>query len=155
MFIMTAKLNKKKAVALVLLLGLILVAIIFVAGGASRAGQARQAAQDPSTNEGRVAFLEAYGWSLEPQPLETQQVLIPKEFPQVYQEYNNLQLAQGFDLSQYAGLEVTRYTYQILNYPDLPTGVVADILVYGSEVIGGDVQSFALDGFMQGLDYPS
>ena len=155
MFIMTAKLNKKKAVALVLLLGLILVAIILIAGGVSHAGTAAPSARDVNTNEGRIAFLEAYGWQLSPEPLETQQVIIPKEFPEVYQDYNALQLEQGFDLTPYAGTEATRYTYQVLNYPDLPTGIVADILVCDGRVIAGDIQSFALDGFMRGLDYPA
>ncbi len=154
MFIMTAKFNKKKAVALVLLLGIVLVAIIFIAGGASRAGRQAQEARSLDSNEGRLAYLEAYGWSLDPEPLEVQQVRIPQAFPDVYAEYNTLQLEQGFDLTQYAGMEATRYTYQVLNYPDLPTGVVADILVCGDTVIAGDVQSFALDGFMQGLAYP-
>ena len=33
----------------------------------------------------------------------------------------------------------------------LMEGMVADIVVYGDEIIAGDVQSTAIDGFMEGL----
>ena len=154
MFIMTAKLNKKKAVALVLLLGLILVAIILIAGGASRAGQAAPSPQAVDTNEGRIAFLEAYGWQISPEPLETQQVIIPKEFPEVYQDYNALQLEQGFDLTAYAGRQVTRYSYELLNHPSGQSDVRVNLLVCGQKLIGGDICSLRLDGFMHGLRPP-
>ena len=69
----------------------------------------------------------------------------------MYTQYNDLQLAQGFDLTPYRGKAVKRYTYEVYNYPDLPTGVVANLLIYKDKVIGGDVCTRALDGFMHGF----
>ena len=153
MFIFTAKFNRKKAVALVLILGLILAAVIVIAGKLSGGGAA-DSLPAPDSNEGRIAYLESFGWQVSAQPVECRDVIIPREFPEVYSEYNALQLEQGFDLRDYAGMDAVRYTYAVLNYPDRPTGVVADIIVCQGCVIAGDVQSFALDGFMHGLAYP-
>ncbi len=96
-------------------------------------------------------FLKEYGWEVSPTPVEMQEVTIPAEFGRVYRVYNDLQLAQNFDLAPYKGKAATRYTYEVYNYPDLPTGVVANLLVYKGEVIGGDICTRALDGFMHGF----
>jgi hypothetical protein len=156
MFIFTAKFNKKKAVAAVLALAVILVAIILIAGslGKDNAKETASLTAVVKNNEQRVAYLNSLGWEVEPEPIEEQAVVIPREFTSVYKDYNELQMSQGFDLSKYGGIEATRYTYKVLNYPNATGNVVADIIVYRSEVIAGDVQSNTLDGFMAGLKYP-
>ncbi len=52
-----------------------------------------------------------------------------------------MQLAQGFDLSDYGGIEATLLSYEITNYPNETDIVVADLIIYRNEVIAGDVQS--------------
>ncbi len=153
MFIFTAKFSKGKAVALVLLLGALLACLILFAGSRSArsAGAFSAVARD---NDQRVEFLESLGWQIEREPLEQQTVVIPRQFGEVYGQYNELQRAQGFDLTKYAGCEATRYSYAVTNYPNESSPVVADVIVYRGRVIAGDVQSAALDGFMQGLAYP-
>ena len=37
-------------------------------------------------------------------------------FTGVYEEYKALQKNQGFDLTEYTGMEAIRYTYRVLNY---------------------------------------
>ncbi|MBR3844684.1 MAG: DUF4830 domain-containing protein [Clostridia bacterium] len=96
-------------------------------------------------------FLKTYGWEASATPTEVQEITLPGEFNRVYTQYNDLQLAQGFDLTPYRGKAVKRYTYEVYNYPDLPTGVVANLLIYKDKVIGGDVCTRALDGFMHGF----
>ncbi len=96
-------------------------------------------------------FLKEYGWEVSATPKEVQEITIPGEFNRVYTIYNDLQLAQNFDLTPYRGKAVKRYTYEVYNYPDLPTGVVANLLIYKNEVIGGDICTLALDGFMHGF----
>ena len=95
--------------------------------------------------------LETYGWQVAATPKEIEEVTIPKEFNRVYTVYNDLQLAQGFDLTPYAGKAVKRYTYEIYNYPDFPNGVVGNLLIYNNAVIGGDICTVAIDGFMHGF----
>jgi hypothetical protein len=155
MVVFTAKFNKKRAVIAVLVVAAILCAVILLAG---RAGGQKTPVSALSAvvrdNEQRVAYLNSLGWQVEETAVEEQSIIIPREFSNVYEEYNQLQISQGFDLTEYGGLEATRYTYRITNYPGANIAAVADLLVFKDEIIAGDVQSNALDGFMIGLKYP-
>jgi len=106
---------------------------------------------DASTNDGRLAFLKNYGWEVSGTPVEVVEVIIPKTFNTVYTNYNAIQKSQGFDLSKFKGERVKRWTYDVKNYPGGVQNVRANLLVYNNKVVGGDVSSVALDGFMQGL----
>lgn len=152
MFVFTAKLNKRKAV-IVLALAVLLCAIILTAGGISRSStkSAKSSAVILKTNEDRVAFLNELGWEVNETPVETQEIVIPREFTGVYEDYVKLQNEQGFTLDKYSGMKAVRYTYRILNYPGDAGNVVADMIICGSTLIAGDIQSTALDGFMIGL----
>ena len=107
-----------------------------------------------STLEDRVAYLQSYGWEVSAEPLATEELLIPKEMDASYDDYLALQSGQGFDLSKYAGKRVKRYTYEITNYPTGETGILANLLIYKNTVIGGEVLSPQLDGFLHGLAMP-
>ena len=106
------------------------------------------------SNEDRVEYLSAYGWEVSPEPIATQELLIPEEMDESYTEYLSLQSQQGFDLSKYAGKRLKRYTYEIYNYPSGETGVQANLLLYRNTVVGGEVLSPQLNGFMHGLAMP-
>lgn len=103
------------------------------------------------TNEDRVNFLSSLGWKVEEKPLEEVAVTIPDEFDAVFLEYNNLQKEIGLDLSRYKRKDVMRYTYQVKNYPDYQGVVYANILVYKNKIIGGDVCSADVNGFVTSL----
>ena len=103
------------------------------------------------TNEQRISVLETFGWEVEGEEDEIVEVKIPQEFDDVFEKYNEIQKQQGCDLSKYAGKRCKRYTYVIENYPGQAEGVRANILVYKNKVIGGDVCSVELDGFMHGF----
>jgi len=152
MFIFTAKFNRKKAVAIVLALAVLLVTIILIASSGSGP---HEAVSGVTRNNGqRVRFLESLGWEVDADAIEEREIVIPRTFTGVYAQYNELQISQGFDLSQFGGVEATRYTYRILNFPGYESDVVADIIIFRGEVIAGNVQSTALDGFMTGLAFP-
>ena len=102
--------------------------------------------QHPETS----AYLEQCGWKVETPALKEETVLIPKSFSNVFETYNDLQKQQGFDLSRYAGCEVKLYTYKVLD-SNLGDNVLASLYVSDGRVVGGDVHSTALDGFMCGL----
>ena len=101
-----------------------------------------------------MEYLAGYGWEVNSEPLATQELLIPEEMDESYDEYLALQSQQGFDLTQYAGKRVKRYTYEITNYPTGETGVQANLLIYKNRVIGGEVLSPQMDGFLHGLAMP-
>ena len=101
-----------------------------------------------------LSFISNYGWQVDEAPVEVRDVIIPESFDDVYSNYNKIQLAQGFNLEKYAGMRVKRWTYIIRNYPGtLPTDdfIRINILVSDGVVIGGDVCSVKLDGFMHGF----
>ena len=78
-------------------------------------------------------------------------VTIPKEFNEVYEKYNKLQKQQGFDLEDYKGKIAEVYTYAVKNYGNKKQEVRANLIVCEGQLVGGDVCSAELDGFMQGL----
>ncbi len=103
----------------------------------------------------RLEFLTRLGWEVEEQPIEFMEVQIPREFDEVYTKYNEIQTAQGMDLAKYRGKRVMRYSYAVKNYPGGESGVRANMLVYKNKLIGGDVCSAKLDGFMHGFARPA
>ena len=97
-------------------------------------------------------FLAQFGWETDEAPLEEVKIKIPGEFDKVMNSYNDLQLNQGLDLSKYRGKEVTRYTFKVTNYPDYKGTVTANVIVYKNRVIGGDVCSSDVTGFIHGFE---
>ena len=106
------------------------------------------------TNEDRVEYLSAYGWQVSQEPIATQELLIPEEMDDSYDEYLALQSGQGFNLEKYAGKRVKRYTYQLTNYPPQDEPVQIALLIYKNRVVGGQIQS-ASGSFLHGLVLPS
>lgn len=105
-----------------------------------------------SEKENCIELLNSLGWQVEKTPTDTQKITIPAIFDNVYQNYNELQKASGFDLSPYCGKSGTRYTFIVTNYP-LDTGetVYANVITVDGKVIGGDIMTVSLSGFMHGL----
>lgn len=99
----------------------------------------------------RQSFLKDMGWEVSEEYDECKAVTIPKEFNEVYEKYNKLQKQQGFDLEDYKGKTAEVYTYTVKNYGDKKQEVRANLIVCEGQLIGGDVCSAELDGFMQGL----
>lgn len=95
-------------------------------------------------NEERIAYLNELGWQVSEAPVITEELLIPKEFDESYDDYLAFQAEQGFDLTRYAGKRIKRYTYEVTNYGDGRSGVQAALLIYKNRIIGGQLQ--AADG---------
>lgn len=96
-------------------------------------------------------FLKSYGYEVSPKPIECENINIPNPLDEVYKGYNEIQKKAGFDLEPYAGRSCIRYTYEVLNYPGGIEGVRANVLVAGGRIIGGDICTLRLDGFMHGF----
>ncbi len=97
-------------------------------------------------------FLEQFGWQVDATDVKTVQVTIPAEFDKVFVGYNELQRRQGLDLSKYRNKTITRYTFVVTNYPDAEGTVLANVLVFRRRVIGGDLCSADVSGFVVGFD---
>jgi len=159
MIVFTTKLTRRKIVSGILALCIIVCsAFVLIRDGAGDTTVSVSDEQKPihegrklKTNDERVALLNEYGWNVDNEPLEFMEVKIPEVFDGVYNEYNEIQKRQGMDLADYSGKRVMRYTYKVNNHPGNEEGVVANIIVYKNKLIGGDVCSPKLGGFMHGL----
>ena len=154
MFVMTLRFSRKKAVFIVIMAALVLIGIILLVGAHSKRAELLARSEKVITSvkseKDRVSYLAQYGWEVESPALTHDTVVIPRTFSDVFDEYNSLQLSQGFDLSQYCGLEAEMYTYRVTNSEE-KGDVIAQLYIRNNEVIGGDVHSTALDGFMAGV----
>lgn len=160
MFVYSVKGNTLKfagIICLAVVLTLSLLIFIPKNGGeiAAAKGEEKISYNKIKTNDDRVKFLEQFGWAVENEPTEEVTVKIPKTFDKVLSSYNNIQLHQGLDLSKYAGKEVNRYTYKVTNYPDYSGEVIANVIIYRGRVIGGDICSSDVDGFIRDFTFPS
>lgn len=101
-------------------------------------------------NSDRVAFLTQCGWKVEQEPMSTRDVAVPAQFSKVYQNYNELNKKAGFDLTKVAGKTCHQYVYRVTNYTSKQE-VHATLLIFEGKIVGGDISTAALDGFMQPL----
>lgn len=158
MFICTVRANTLKffcviAVSLVVLCAIILTIPEYTPVSTKAiAAAAEQYNYDKiKTNADITKFLEQFGWEVDSEPLEEVTIKIPSEFDKVMNSYNELQRNQGLDLSKYRGREVTRYTYKVKNFPNYSGTVMANVIVYKNRVIGGDICSSDVTGFICGF----
>ena len=151
MMVMTAKVNLKKILAALAAAAALLVALILLLGGGT---SEQTAAPAPSANDGRVRFLQDFGWDVTTSPTESGRVRIPEASSEAFDRYNTLQKGQGYDLSRYAGKTAMRYVYKINNYPGATEPVYATLLVYKNQIIGGDITDTSAKGHIRGFKMP-
>ncbi len=153
MLIWTARFSRKKAALAVIVLGLVSALVIVLAGRLPSDSPAEEALV-LSDGAQRVAYLESLGWQVDPEPLETLQFLMPETLEEPYLSYNQLQLEQGFDLTDCCGRQLSRYTYSVTNYPGRASGVQANLYVCEDVLAGGDIFCPGADGFQAPLAFP-
>lgn len=103
------------------------------------------------TQEDRLAFLASLGWEAKAETEEANSVRIPDCGEGAMADYNALLHKGGWDLSDYEGKTVEQYQYQLKNYPDCEQTVWVTLYVWHGRVIGGDIHTAQLDGFMHEL----
>lgn len=154
MFIFSTKVTRGKLLTLALVCACLAI-ILIVSVPSGDVDTAKKISLKAKTNEQRIEYLESYGWTVESEPAETSEIIIPSKFDETYENYNVMQLTQGFDLVGYKGRKATRYSYKVTNYPSPQSDpVYATLLVVNDKIIAGDVASTALGGFMHTLVMP-
>ena len=107
------------------------------------------------TDVNNITFLKGYGWEVRTKAIESEEVIIPKPFDRVYENYNKIQLEAGLDLVPYMGMKGVRYTYIVENYPgDVDEDVRANVICIDNKPVGGDIMTVSIDGFMHSLKFP-
>ena len=147
MFVISFKTGKRK---IVLALAVTLVALTAVLVAAHVSSHSMSGLPAGETNEERLSFLASWGWQAEEEPLEMREVLIPAEFDDVYLRYNEVQIAQGMDLRPFAGRTCCQWVYRVTNHPS-GQEVRASLLVLDGHIVGGDLSTAELGGFLTGF----
>lgn len=154
MFVFSFKMSKFKLLAVCVS---ILVAVLLITNISNKndlietKGKSQKSNQIATTSKERLDFLKSFGWEVSEEALEVVDIAIPTSFNDVYENYNNVQKKQGYDLSKYRGKKVKRWTYSVKNYPR-EQNVVANLLISDDIIIGGDISSKKIDGFMHGFN---
>lgn len=140
------KMSRKGAVCIVLAIAAVLLLMVVISSIDRNAayGKVRDA-------EEAAAYLAELGWEVDVSTAQVQTTILPEYFDTTFDTYNELQKEQGFDLMEQAGKEITVYTFQVMNYPNTTDEVLATLMTCKNKVVGGDIHSAALDGFMHAL----
>lgn len=106
------------------------------------------------TDTNNIVFLKGYGWEVRTKSVEKEDIIIPKPFDSVYENYNDIQLKAGLDLRPYMGMKGVRYTYIVENYPkDVGEEVRANVICINNEPVGGDIMTVSIRGFIHSLNF--
>ena len=106
------------------------------------------------TDTNNIVFLKGYGWEVRTKSVEKEDIIIPKPFDRVYENYNDIQLKAGLDLRPYMGMKGVRYTYIVENYPkDFGEEVRANVICINNEPVGGDIMTVSIRGFIHSLNF--
>lgn len=154
MFVYSFRASSLKAFATISLALLVLVTLILTVPsyGAIEAGADAISYSDVKNAKDAAEFLKQFGWNVSGDPTETVEIKVPSEFDSVFNEYNEIQKHQGLDLGKYRRKKVTRYTFEVTNYPDATGMVLASVIVYKGNVIAGDLCQSGTNGFVFGFD---
>lgn len=139
--------EKQRKKARLVLLGAILLLLALTA-------LPRLAGSGPKNAENaqdRLEFLASLGWEAEADSEETRPVTIPDCSEGAMASYNELMKRGGYDLSAYQGQRVDLFQYRLLNYPGTEETVYVTLYVSDGRVIGGDIHTASLEGFMHEL----
>ena len=140
------KFGKKTAVCIVLGIAAILYLMVVIRGI-----DRNTASGKVSDTETAAEYLLSLGWEVDLSTCQMQETALPEYFDTTFAAYNKLQLEQGFDLEKFAGKSITVYTFQVTNYTNANCVVLACLMTCKNRVIGGDIHSAELDGFMHAL----
>lgn len=134
--------NAGRIVLAALVLLLLLIGLTALLGGR---------AKNADSTDKRLAFIASLGWEADAETEEARTVTIPRCDEGAMAEYNALMQKGGYDLSRYEGKTVEQYSYQLTNYPGTDQKVFITVYVWHGRVIGGDIHTAALNGFMHEL----
>ena len=143
---MTCKPKDKVKTAVMLIILLIAAGVVWIFMRADKENDLDEALTMNSNSE-RVIFLNKAGWIVAPDPIEQEKITIPSEFNEAYNAYNEIQLQQGFDLTKSAGEEAEIFTYSVLNYPDYPENITANLIFVNDRLVGADITQTIENGF--------
>ncbi len=85
-------------------------------------------------------FANQYSYEIE-KLYSLQEVYVPIEFNDKYEQYNELQKKQGYDLEPYKGEKCRLYIYELKDYTIDDKTAYMSVIVLGDKVIGGHISN--------------
>ena len=141
--------NRRKLIRITIIPAVLITALLFTFLLCRRSSICGETLTD------RAEYAKSLGYTVSRDSETVRNIVIPAVFSNVYENYNALQRECGFDLSPYKGEAAMQYTYTVSNYTDdsgnTLDDIIMDLIVCDGKIIGGDICSAELDGFMTGL----
>lgn len=141
--------NRRKLIRITIIPAVLLTALLFTFLLCRRPSICGETLTD------RTEYAKLLGYAVSRDSETVRNIVIPAVFGSVYENYNALQKQCGFDLSLYKGEDAVLYTYIITDYTDDSgnplDNIRMNLIVVSGRIVGGDICSAALDGFMTGL----
>lgn len=79
-------------------------------------------------------------------------IILSDDDEDVFSDYNDIQKENGFDLEDYVGKSVKRYTFEVNQESAADSKLLfAVVFTYNGEIIGADIHSPSVDGFIRGV----
>lgn len=100
------------------------------------------------TSENIPDYIESFGFTVKKESKTVEKVKIPSVFNDVYENYNQIQIAQGFDLNKYKGKDVERFTFELMNTDE---NLLVNVYLYENTVIAADICSTSINGQISAL----
>lgn len=153
MFIYSVRASSIKFFA-VIFLSLTILGALFVATGLGQDAEAISSSVDFSgvkTNEDRLRFIAQFIPEISGEEKEKKEFSVPESFDRILMSYNEIQKAQGLDITKYKNKKVTRYTYELPSYEDYDGAVFVNLIICRGTVIACDVSSADPKGFVKPL----
>ena len=138
------------AVSLAVLIALIALVPTYAVEGSEQAASYNY--EKVRSEDDAERFLAQFGWIVDATPVEVTEVTMPDEFDKIFAAYNEIQKEQGLNLAKYKRKKLMRYTFEVTNYEGYNGKVLANVLVYRGKVVGGDVCSADVEGFVHGFE---
>ncbi len=153
MFVYSVKSGQIKVGILMAFVLMTVISLFILSKESQQTSSMNELSFNADSHEERMGFISQFGWEVEEDPIEIKEIIIPAEFSDTYVAYNDIQKKQGFDLTAFAEKRVKCWTYIVKNYEGYENQdcIHANILVYDGKVIGGDICSVRIDGFMHGF----
>ena len=101
--------------------------------------------------DNQVEYARSFGWDVSEKPVKVQKFNIADSLDDDLERYNQIQLSQGFDLHEFTGCQVVRYSYSVNNYPHCPSGILLNLMVCDGYIVAADIQSVEGDGFIHSV----
>ena len=103
-----------------------------------------------SDNLSVLAYIESFDIEVLKEGLKEDEIKVPATFNDVYNNYNKIQKEQGFDLENYKGKTLKRYTYPVINIED-ETPHFVEVLTFDGIIVAADVYSTSIEGSIRAL----